>query len=78
MSLLISQAIGFAVKYIWRPLQGSVELFATLFYHDMLKRITTEPLKELGREDDPDKLGSHFREWSRMKSNESKYIQIAV
>ena len=64
--------------YIWDPAERSTELFWTFFYHEMLKRTTTEPLQKIAKEDDSAKLGSLFREWSQVKSNESKYIQVAV
>jgi len=78
MSSLVSGAADFAFKRTWRPLERALQFFFTFFYHDMLKHTTTEPLKATAQETNPHKLGSFFREWSQVKSNESKYIQIAV
>ena len=75
MSSFISRA-GFAFEYIWRLLQKSVEIFWTLFYHGMLKRTTTEPLKDLGREGNPDNPSS--REVTDKKQREPVHTSCCV
>ncbi len=78
MSSLVSGAADFAFKRTWRPLERALQFFFRFFYHEMLKHTTTESLKATAQETNPHKSGSLFREWSRVESNESKYIQIAV
>ena len=66
--------LGAMKSLLWR----SIELFWTFFYHELLKRNTLNPLSELCKDHDRAELNRILREWSQRKSNESKYIQIAV
>lgn len=67
---------SFASKYIWRPFRESVVYIWTFFYHHLHKRTTIDPLTKIASAGDSE-LRVLFVEWSELKRNESKYIQIA-
>ena len=52
-------------------------LFWVYFYSEMLQRNTIEPLQIIGESDD-DKVVRLLSRWTRLKTEESKYIQLAV
>lgn len=53
------------------------ELFWVYFYHEMLDRNTIKPLQIIGQSDD-DQVVRLLGQWTRLKAEESKYIQLAV
>ena len=56
---------------------SAIELFWVSFYREMLRRNTIEPLQIIGQADD-DKVVRLLSRWTRLKVEESKYIQLAV
>ena len=61
-----------------RTLGWCVELVATFLYHEMLKRNTLRPMRQLIQEEDEVKQIRLLRNWAQQKANECSYIQLAV
>ena len=55
-----------------------VERIFTFAYHESLQRNTIGPLNKIIAAEDDDTRGQLLWEWSEVKAEESKYIQIAV
>ncbi len=55
-----------------------VERLLTFCYHESLQRNTIEPLNRIIAAPDHDARARLLREWASLKTEESKYIQIAV
>ena len=53
-------------------------LMGTLLYREMLKRNTVRPMKAIIREPRAELQRKMLRQWTRTKSRESSYIQLAV
>jgi hypothetical protein len=62
----------------WALLSKVVERIFTFAYHESLQRNTIGPLNKIIAAEDDDTRGRLLWEWSEVKAEESKYIQIAV